>query len=266
MDKKNLSILLFVLIFFNNAYAITNGTPDNGEHPYVGLAVYDHANGSPMWRCSGTLLSPTVYITAGHCTYGASRATIWFEEDVQSGIPGNGFPFGGSTTVDGTPYTHPDYNPAFFTLYDLGVVILDEPVYMQNYAVLPEAGLLDSFQNMRGRQDTTMTAVGYGLQKINPVYSIGQRVRLKAVLELISINHNLAGPAGTTINLTSNVKTGGTCFGDSGGPLFKSNTNIVAAVTSYGLNGNCVGISGGYRVDTDDDLNWLYTEFGPYLE
>ncbi len=48
-----------------------------------------------------------------------------------------------------------------------------------------------------------------------------------------------------------------TIFGDSGGPQFLNDTNIVAAVTSFGLNGNCAGIGGGYRVDTADDLAWL---------
>lgn len=56
------------------AYAITNGRPDGNAHPYVGLAVFDawvlDEEGNPViapaWRCSGTLLSPTVFLTAGH--------------------------------------------------------------------------------------------------------------------------------------------------------------------------------------------------------
>ncbi len=59
--------------------------------------------------------------------------------------------------------------------------------------------------------------------------------------------------------------TGGTCFGDSGGPNFLNDTNIVVAVTSFGLNGNCKGTGWGYRVDQSDDLDWLYSTFGDQL-
>jgi secreted trypsin-like serine protease len=66
--------------------------------------------------------------------------------------------------------------------------------------------------------------------------------------------------------LSNNAYTGGTCFGDSGGPNFIGDTNVIAGVTSFGLNGNCAGTGGVYRVDQADDLNWLYSEFGRYLK
>lgn len=56
--------------------------------------------------------------------------------------------------------------------------------------------------------------------------------------------------------LSNNAHTGGTCFGD---------TNVIAGVTSYGLNGNCAGTGGVYRVDRADDLEWLYGQFGDLL-
>ena len=59
-----------------------------------------------------------------------------------------------------------------------------------------------------------------------------------------------------------NGTTGGTCFGDSGGPTFDITTpqiadqNIIVAVTSFGLNYNC-NASGSYRIDQPDDLAFI---------
>ena len=268
MKKRILLILLMlvlVLVLAIPAVAITDGEPDGEGHPYVGLAVFDNADGRPMWRCTGTLISPTLFLTAGHCTDGAAGATIWFESDVGAGYPGNGYPWSGSTSVEGTPYSHPSYNPSAFYLYDLGVVVLDEPVYMDEYGVLPEEGLFDELATARGRQDVNITAVGYGLQYINPVFIEAQLVRMTAVLQLVDVNGTAGIPAGTSVSLSGDAARGGTCFGDSGGPLFAGDSNVVAAVTSFGLNGNCAGIGGGYRVDTADDLDWLYGTFGDHI-
>jgi len=267
--KYNFILVIFSVFIVNTfspgVSAITNGGPDGEDHPYVGLAVFDDEYGNPMWRCSGTLISPTLFLTAGHCTDGAAAATIWFDADVESGIPDNGYPFSGPDTVDGTTYTHPDYDPNAFYFYDLGVVVLDDPVFLAEYGALPEEGSLNSLLKRRGRQDTTFTAVGYGLQKINPVFIQGNRIRLQATLNLVDLRGTAGIPAGTSVMLSGDAHTGGTCFGDSGGPLFASDSNVVAAVTSFGLNGNCAGIGGGYRVDTADDLDWLFLEFGDEL-
>ncbi len=241
---------------------ITNGGADNGDHPYVGLMVALDANGNPLWRCTGTLLSDTVFLTAGHCTEApAARATIWFDEDVETGIPANGYPFAGD--VSGTAFVHPQFDPNAFFLFDLGVVVLDVPYPMAEYGVLPELGELDTFKSRRGQQDNTVTAVGYGLQaaSVNGKKDAAQRVRLQAVLDIVNLTGTAGIPAGTSVMVSGNHHTGGTCFGDSGGPMFLNDTNTVVAVTSFGLNGNCAGVGGGYRVDQADDLDWLATFF-----
>src|SRR5574340_1027586 len=97
--------LVLVLSTISLAGAITNGQPDGTNHPYVGLAVFD-VDGAPAWRCSASLLTETVVLTAGHCTDGASAARVWFDEIVQ-GNPE--YPFSGATSYDGTPYTFPDF-------------------------------------------------------------------------------------------------------------------------------------------------------------
>jgi hypothetical protein len=258
-------VLTMLLVSMTAGLAITNGELDGDDHPYVGLMVAYDADGNPLWRCSGTLLSEELFLTAGHCTEPpATNAAIWFDADVESGIPENGYPFRGGTSVSGTTFTHPDYNPNAFFLFDLGVVVLDEPIYMDEYGVLPELDQLDVMKTKRGKQDTTFTAVGYGLQRINPVFVEAARVRMVANPRLIQIN--VPGFTGDfSLLLSNNHSTGGTCFGDSGGPNFLGDGNIVAGVTSFGLNGNCAGTGGVYRVDRADDLGWLYGDFGDLL-
>ena len=247
--------LLVALSIVGPASAVTDGELDGEDHPYVGLMVaHDGASG---WRCSGTLISPTVFVTAGHCTDGAIFATVFFESDVESGIPGNGYPFSGG--VNGVAFTSPDYIPAAFFVNDLGVVILNSPVVLPGgYAELAEADQLNALARMRGKQDQTFTAVGYGLQQINPVFIEAERVRMVATPHLIQIN--TPGFTGDfSLLLSNNHSTGGTCFGDSGGPNFIGDSNVIGGVTSFGINGNCAGTGGVYRLDRPHDLAWLAT-------
>jgi hypothetical protein len=253
----------FVLLASLSAHAINYGDPDGDSHPFVGIMVAKDISNNPIWRCSGTLLSPTVFLTAGHCTESpAASAEIWFESEVERNDPAFGYPFEGPTSVSGVTQTHPNYVPGAFYLYDLGVVVLDTPVVRSQYGQLPIPGALDGLAKRRGRQDTTITAVGYGLQQVRvnpagPDFTMDDLRRDTAVLNLVSVHGTLGVPAGTSVTLSGNANTGGTCFGDSGGPLFYANTNTVVAVTSFGINGNCAGVGGGYRVDMPDDLDWL---------
>jgi len=152
--KKLTFVLVLVLVLAlglaSVAYAITNGQPDDGAHPYVGLLVFDDEDG-PAWRCSGALIAPKVVLTAGHCTEGAVAARVWFDEDVTyDNVPFPLYPYGGpgSGAIEGTPHLNPKYDsdenpygggnglPAF-SYRDVGVVVLDEPVIMDEYAELP---------------------------------------------------------------------------------------------------------------------------------
>ena len=265
MYKKSLLLLIVValMVIVPAAMAIGYGDPDGNGHPFVGLMVAKDANNNPLWRCSGTLLSPTVFLTAGHCTEApAASAEIWFEPEVLRGDPAYGYPFEGPTSVTGTTYTHPQFNPNAFYLYDLGVVVLDTPVNVGTYGQLPALGVLDGLATARGQQDTTITAVGYGLQQVRsnpagPNFTLDDLRREIAVLNLVSVRGTAGVPRGTSVLLSGNAHTGGTCFGDSGGPLFLNSTTTVVAVTSFGINGNCAGVGGGYRLDMPDDLNWV---------
>jgi V8-like Glu-specific endopeptidase len=256
------AVLTSVLAFgVGSATAITDGALDGNGHPYVGLMVAQDAHGKPLWRCSGTLLSSRLFLTAGHCTEApAAHAEIWFAADVQSGVPANGYPNKGD--IGGTTYTHPQYDPNAFYLYDLGVVVLDHPFRMSRYGALPGLDSLDSLH-----QGAKFTAVGYGLQKAFPDAASwkeqADKIRMVANPTLIQINTGFTGDG--SLVLSNNTNTGGTCFGDSGGPNFVGSSNVVGGVTSFGLNGTCGGTGGVYRVDRADDLGWLESAFGAYL-
>ena len=225
--------------------------------------VAQTAEGDVLWRCSGTLVSETLFLTAGHCTESpAEHVEIWFDADVESGRPGNGYPNNGD--VGGTPYTHPDYDPDLFYVRDVGVVVLDEPVVMDTFGRLPTQDQLDS---LRPRRSTTFTSVGYGLQKSFPDAAAwkeqADRIRMVAHPHLLQVNTGFTGDQ--SLLLSNNANTGGTCFGDSGGPNFIGASNVVAGVTSFGLNSTCAGTGGVMRVDRDYVLDWIYGEFGDHL-
>lgn len=269
MKKVSIALLLTLMLVFSTigvASAVTDGELDGEGHPYVGLMVAQDEDGNPLWRCSGTLIAPQLFLTAGHCTEPpAAHVEIWFDSDVTDAAL-HDYPYTGD--VGGTPYTHPDYDPNAFYLYDLGVVVLDEPVYMDVYGALPELNQLDQYATRRGQNKVTFTAVGYGLQESFPDAAAWKennlRIRMVAYPKLNQINGGLVG--NYSLLLSNNAHTGGTCFGDSGGPNFIGDTNVIAGVTSFGLNGNCAGTGGVYRIDREDDLNWLYSEFGQYLD
>jgi len=264
MRKKMLFAVFSALVILAVAVfpvgAVTDGEPDGNGHPYVGLMVAQDEDGNPLWRCSGTLLSPTVFLTAGHCTESpAAHVEIWFAADVDAGRPGNGYPFDGE--VGGTPYTHPDYDPNAFFIRDTGVVVLDEPYQSPNgvYGQLPSLNQFDAFKTKRGLQDVTFTAVGYGLQKSFPDaaswQTVANRVRMVAHPKLNQINTGFVGDF--SLLLSNNANTGGTCFGDSGGPNFVGDSNVVGGVTSFGINGNCAGTGGVFRMDRSWSLDWV---------
>ena len=230
------------------AQAITNGEMDGDAHPYVGFLLASNAEGS--WGCTGSLVSSTVFVTAGHCTYGAEEVEVWFDSDlrVRPAEPG----------ATGAVHTHPDYTETAFQVNDLGVVVLDaaDAVVLDEYAVLPTPDQLDALEP--GRR-SLFTAVGYGAQASFPDASawknVADRIRMVAEPRLVQINTGYTGDY--SFMVSSNANTGGTCLGDSGGPVFIEDSNVLAGVTSFGKNVTCGGQSGIYRIDRADDLAFL---------
>lgn len=267
-----LTAVVLILGMVSPTSAVTNGAPDGDNHPYVGLLVFDvyvpDVGNVPAWRCSGSLISPDVVLTAGHCTDGAVAARVWFDERLQDDdgtflVPD--YPAGGIAAIEGTPYTNPDFaigaGPGLpgFAYRDVGIVVLDEPVFMGDYAMLPDTGFVDGLRNK-----TDLDLVGYGVQELFHIpgegapFWVGLRNRLFAPAELISGKFKHSDEF---VKVTANIGggTGGTCFGDSGGPVLLAETDTVLAVNSYVTNYNCAGVTYSSRVDIPEVLEWIYS-------
>jgi V8-like Glu-specific endopeptidase len=264
--RKRVFVLFMVLVVLAvgvmPAGAVTDGELDGEAHPYVVLLLME-VDGAPAFRCSGTLLSATVLLTAGHCTnnfpdspYTGMR--VFTESDVDGG--NNNYPFAGPNSVEAVSWAaHPLYETGPFYLHDVGVVILKKPgVKLDTYGVLPAVNQFDSFKPKRG-QKVSFTAVGYGLQESFPAPASflenNTRTRYVAHPYLIQINGGIVGDF--SMLLSNNAYSGGTCFGDSGGANFLGDSNVVAGITSFGLNGNCAGTGGVFRTDRQDVLDFV---------
>lgn len=250
------------------ASAITFGVPDGDGHPSVGSIMADVPPGVfgeeavLRQQCSGTLIHPQVFLTAGHCTFFMMR----FFDVVDFFVSfSSDNAFDRSTFLEvAAVITHPGFTPipasGSAPVRDVGVVILKEPVVDLVPVPLPPAGFLDglkaALQLRTGPDGTKFIAVGYGtaLQWPPPEIVPSDGIRRVAEEEYLALNSSW-------LTCSQNSATGdeGTGIGDSGGPLFfKSDdgTEILTSITSRG-DPTLVATAVNYRIDTQDSLNFL---------
>jgi hypothetical protein len=260
-------VMVLALVMAGTVLAITHGELDGNGHPYVGLVLFYDESGEYLWRCSGTLISPRVLLTAGHCTapdasWGTpATARVMFDPDLNQ----IEYPYpdcGPYTCYEGTPHPHPEYADfaGFPNTHDVGVVTFRRPIRMSTYGQLPALGVLDEAGNSPGHGDIIVRTVGYGLQSGLP-HEQYDRIRYTSTSMIVELNSANTGGYGlhTSNNPGNGNGVGGSCSGDSGGPIFyPADSNIVVGIVSWGNNYNCVGADYGYRVDIPDAQNFIY--------
>jgi secreted trypsin-like serine protease len=238
------------------AGAIVGGSEDGDQHPGVGL-IYFLEQGD-LYRCSGTLVEPTVVVTAAHCTQGATDVHVTFDAAAPRSPLATTNPGDPSRFIGGTAHADPDYTGGFKfdTLDDIGVVVLDRPASEVwpgiTLTPLASAGTADRLRAGNGRAGQTLfTAVGYGIRFEHPTEGpakpapVSDRIRRNATVPLQMVH-------GQTIQTAENPNdsrgTGGTCFGDSGGALLLDGRLI--GVTAWGASQFCIGVSGFQRTES----------------
>ena len=239
--------------------AISNGTPDGGGHPNVGALLADFSGDGTITGdeafCSGSLISPTVFLTAGHCLIflepeGIDTIYVSFDPAL---LDANG----PGTLIESTEwYFDPGFYSSFRAAHDIGVVILDAADTAGIVpAQLPAAGYLDELAATRSLRSTLIENVGYGVipeWKGAPprfAYDGNRNVSLSPVAALnktwlkLQMNNDATG-------------LGGSCFGDSGSPKFIAGTTLIVAITTGG-DPNCRSLNYNYRLDTPEARAFL---------
>jgi secreted trypsin-like serine protease len=217
-----------------SAFAITYGRPDGGAHPNVGALIAQSSSGLKLY-CSGSLVAPKVFLTAAHCTapaleHGVTDAYVTFDEHADPAT---------SKLLHGVIRSNPLFNRTQSDPEDLAVIVLDAPARGVTPAALPSLGLLDALAAKNGLKSAAFSVVGYGLHEPGVAWDAS---RWQAVSGYNS-------SPGTWLHLTQNPSLGygGTCTGDSGGPVFLGGVEVAVTVSGDPM---CKSTSDDYRLDT----------------
>jgi len=264
-------VAIFLLACSSNLLAITYGFVDtNNTYSNTGAFIVRSPNSGYIYPiCSGTLVSPTAFLTASHCTsyFTNELAPLGYTAYISFDNP---IPFGDLTTNRtrliqvAQVITNPNYNQAQSDTGDIALLLVsDRATRGIAPAALPTLNLLDQLAAQNGLAASVYTAVGYGLQTRVvgggvPYFQDENPIpRMYAFSGFNSLNN-------TFLRLSQNPSTGngGTCFGDSGGPNFfdVNGTRTLVAITITG-DSVCRSTNVDYRTDTVSARTFL----APYV-
>lgn len=236
----------FVVSLASPALAITNGSADGNEHPSVGALLADKPYPDGTWAyCTGTLVSPTVLVTAAHCGHKNQRtARVTFASHYQQG----------ETVYSGRYIPDERYNPKG-DLHDIAVVVFDKPIAGIKPAKLPPAGLLSRMRVDGSLQDAKFTPVGYG--SINQKKAASRKTKLVYTDTRSRTSISFDDLTRVWLKLDLEEGDGGTCYGDSGGPNFLGDSDLLVATTISGDDDSCKATNYDYRLDAGPARDFL---------
>jgi hypothetical protein len=246
------TIVALMLIAAPLVHAITFGQPDGDGHPNVGAMIVLEPDGVKYLYCSGTLIAPGVFLTAAHCTaaaaaYGAAPGDVFVTFDPVY--------HENATLHPGTYHLNPNYGHDMHDLHDVAVITLDEDITDITPAQLPPAGLLDQMKKDKELKGQEFVTVGYGRlrdDKTGGPHAIGDAgERYFAEQTFLALK-----PYWLQISMNPSTGSGGTCYGDSGGPHFLGDTDTVVSLTVTG-DAWCRATDVTYRLDTDSAREYL---------
>jgi V8-like Glu-specific endopeptidase len=246
-----LAVVVVVMVAVASmAQAITFGQPDGNAHPNVGAMIVQEPDGFLYLYCSGTLIAPDVFLTAAHCTAAAAAhdavaVFVTFDPVLDES----------ATLYPGTYYLNPNYGHDRYDENDVAVIILNEPIEDITPAVLPPAGLLTDMKKAKELKGQQFVTVGYGTlrdDKTGGPHALdgyGERYYAEQTFQALK-------PYWLQISMNPSTGSGGTCYGDSGGPHFLGDSDMVVSITVTG-DAWCRATDVTYRMDTDSAHEYL---------
>jgi V8-like Glu-specific endopeptidase len=215
---------------------IIAGTLDTGDPAVVEVLAI---KGNSLGKCSATLVTPRILLTAGHCVAEEEGATFRV-------FPGNDDHTLNSRDL--LSVSAAVFDPQYGDVtqgHDLALIVLSSPM-----AVAP---IPINRASVGGALGKTARYVGYGVT--NGERGTGSGIKRQASGEIGFVNKDLIG-MGANGHLT--------CNGDSGGPLFMdtgSGRESLIGVTSFG-DETCV--ENGFFMRLDTQLAWVDEQIKKY--